>query len=260
MATKNFFTDIDGNQNEVQNWSLQKLATDPVSPFDGQFWLNTTDKKYKFYDGITVNSLADASDVTGLLDFKGGYNAATNTPDLDVSPSGVTKGDVYVVTVAGNFFTEAVEVGDMIFAQVDSASSLGDWVTVQNNVDQATETIKGILALATQAETTAGTNDNKAITPLKLKTELDSRFSTATQAFSVNLSDSIGTVSRNFSGGVTTYTITHSLGKNDLITQIKEISSSENVEALIVEVDSNNIEVKFNGNSTNNTFKATIVG
>ena len=54
MATKNFFTDIDGNQNEIQNWSLQKLATDPVTPFEGQIWLNTTDKKYKFYDGTRI--------------------------------------------------------------------------------------------------------------------------------------------------------------------------------------------------------------
>jgi len=260
MATKNFFTDIDGNQNEVQNWSLQKLATDPVSPFEGQFWLNTTDKKYKFYDGTTVNVLADASDVTGLLDFKGGYNASTNTPDLDVSPSGVTKGDVYVVTVAGNFFTEAVEVGDMIFAQVDSASSLGDWVTVQNNVDQATETIKGILALATQAETTTGTDDTKSITPLKLKTELDSRLSTVTATFAVDLNDALGTVSRVFAGGVTTYTVTHSLGKNDVLSQVKEIATSENVGALVTGIDANNISVKFNGNSTNNTFKVTIIG
>lgn len=260
MATKNFFTDIDGNQNEVQNWSLQKLATDPATPFEGQIWLNTTDKKYKFYDGTTVNILADASDIVGLLDFKGGYDAATNTPDLDVAPSGVLKGDVYVVTVAGNFFTEAVEVGDMIFAEVDSASSLGDWVTVQNNIDQATETIKGILALATQAETTTGTNDTKAVTPLKLKTELDSRLSTITTTFSVALNDALGTVSRTFAGGVTTYTVTHSLGKNNVVSQIKEIASFENVEALIVEVDSNNIDVKFNGNSTNNTFKVTIVG
>jgi hypothetical protein len=222
--------------------------------------LNTTDKKYKFYDGTTVNVLADASDVVGLLDFKGGYDATTNTPDLDVAPSGVSKGDVYVVTVAGNFFTEAVEAGDMIFAEVDSASSLGDWVTVQNNVDQATETVKGILALATQAETTTGANDTKSITPLKLKTELDSRLSTITTTFSVALNDSLGTVSRTFAGGVTTYTVTHSLGKNDVVSQIKEIASSENVEALIVEVDSNNIDVKFNGNSTNNTFKVSIVG
>ena len=84
--------------------------------------------------------------------------------------------------------------------------------------------------------------------------------STITTTFSVALNDSLGTVSRTFAGGVTTYTVTHSLGKNDVVSQIKEIASSENVEALIVEVDSNNIDVKFNGNSTNNTFKVSIVG
>jgi hypothetical protein len=36
--------------------------------------------------------------------FKGGYDAATNTPDLDVAPAGtIQQGWTYVVTVAGFF-------------------------------------------------------------------------------------------------------------------------------------------------------------
>jgi hypothetical protein len=40
------------------------------------------------------------------LFFKGGYDAATNTPDLDVAPAAIQQGWTYVVTVAGTFFTE----------------------------------------------------------------------------------------------------------------------------------------------------------
>jgi hypothetical protein len=37
--------------------------------------------------------------------FKGGYDAATNTPDLDVAPAGaIQQGWTYVVTVAGTFY------------------------------------------------------------------------------------------------------------------------------------------------------------
>jgi hypothetical protein len=260
MAKQNFYIDIDGNQNEIQNWSLQKLATDPVAPFAGQFWQNTTDKKFKFYDGTSVITLADAADVAGLLDFKGGYDAATNTPDLDTAPVGVLKGDAYVVTAAGNFFTEAMEVGDMIFAKSDGASTLADWVTVQNNIDQATETVKGIAAIATQAETTTGVDDSKIITPLKLKTELDSRLAGAIDKFSVNLDDAELTVTRVFAGGATTYTITHGLGEIDTVIQVKEIASGENIGALIDTVDANTIEVKLNGSSVNNTLKVTVIG
>jgi len=53
----------------------------------------------------------------GGLNYKGGYDADANNPDLDTSPSGVKKGDTYTVTVAGTFFTEALQVGDMIIAE-----------------------------------------------------------------------------------------------------------------------------------------------
>lgn len=72
--------------------------------------------------------------VLGLLDYKGGYNAATNTPDLDTSPSGVLKGDVYTVTAAGTFFTEDLAIGDVIIAEVDNPTTLADWTTVQKNL------------------------------------------------------------------------------------------------------------------------------
>lgn len=85
------------------------------------------------------------SSIVGNLVFQGGYNAATNTPDLDVSPSAsIKQGWAYVVTVAGNFFTEAVEVGDFLIAQQDAPTTLANWVTVQNNVDLATATTVGI--------------------------------------------------------------------------------------------------------------------
>lgn len=72
---------------------------------------------------------------TGLLDYKGGYNASTNTPDLDTSPSGVKKGDSYVVTAAGSFFTTTVAIGDMLIAEQDDADAIGEWTIVEKNVD-----------------------------------------------------------------------------------------------------------------------------
>ena len=83
--------------------------------------------------------------VVGNLQFQGGYNAATNTPDLDSNPSSsIKQGWSYVVTAGGNFFTEAVEVGDFLIANTDSPTALSDWVTVQNNIGLATNTTAGI--------------------------------------------------------------------------------------------------------------------
>lgn len=73
--------------------------------------------------------------VVGLLDHKGGYNASTNTPDLDTAPSGILKGDAYVVTVAGTFYATPLEVGDWLYANIDSPASAADWTIVQGNID-----------------------------------------------------------------------------------------------------------------------------
>jgi hypothetical protein len=83
--------------------------------------------------------------VTGALSYQGGYNAATNTPDLDSSPSSsIKKGWTYTVTADGSFFTEQVRVGDVLIAEVDAPTTLADWTTVQNNIDLADLSTVGI--------------------------------------------------------------------------------------------------------------------
>lgn len=73
--------------------------------------------------------------VASQLVYSGSYDAATNTPDLDVSPSGVLTGFLYTVTVAGNFFTEAVEIGDVLIAEQDNPTLLSHWTIVNKNLD-----------------------------------------------------------------------------------------------------------------------------
>jgi hypothetical protein len=64
---------------------------------------------------------------------KGGYDAATNTPDLDVAPAGtIQQGWTYVVTVAGTFFTEDVEAGDLISKQ--NAPTTAHYTVVNKNI------------------------------------------------------------------------------------------------------------------------------
>tara|TARA_R100001198_G_C5242381_1_gene220018 strand:- start:182 stop:2320 length:2139 start_codon:yes stop_codon:yes gene_type:complete len=88
---------------------------------------------------------------SGALIFQGGYNAATNVPDLDSSPSAsIKQGWTYAVTNAGNFFGEAVEDGDLLIAESDAPTALSDWTVVQDNIGVATagstdgNTTKGI--------------------------------------------------------------------------------------------------------------------
>jgi hypothetical protein len=92
----------------------------------------------------SVKAYVDASVVGGLV-YQGGYNADTNTPDLDATPiAGIKKGWTYTVTADGLFFTEQVRVGDVLIAEIDSPTTLGDWTTVQNNIDIASASQIGI--------------------------------------------------------------------------------------------------------------------
>ncbi len=86
---------------------------------------------------------------SGVLIFQGGYNAATNSPDLDSNPSAsIKKGWSYVVTNDGSFFTEQVRAGDFLIANSDSPTALSDWTTVQSNIDLASTTTPGIASFS----------------------------------------------------------------------------------------------------------------
>ena len=76
-----------------------------------------------------------ATAIAGEMTLKGDYNASTNTPDLDTTPIATGVGDMYIVTVAGTFFTVAVEAGDMLIAKQATATSEAHWSIVNRNID-----------------------------------------------------------------------------------------------------------------------------
>jgi hypothetical protein len=261
MAEKNILVHLDGNLNELQNWKYQQLVSDPGAPTEGQFWWNTTENRLKHYDGTAVKTVAVLSDITSAMDFKGGYDASANTPNLDSAPTAGTifQGDFYYVTVGGTFYTETVEVGDALIANTDDPASLADWTRVQFNVDQATETIRGVAEIATQVETDAGTNDTNIVTPLKLATYVANKNITA--KFAVDL-DGAGeaSVTRVFAGGVTTFTVVHNLAEADVQIEVKEIASGEQILASVDTVDANTVDIAFNGTIADDVYRVVVIG
>ncbi len=87
--------------------------------------------------------------VAGASSFQGGYNASTNSPNLEAPSAGtVLQGFQWNVTADGLFFTEQVRIGDLLIANSDNPSALSDWTTVQNNVDLASTTVAGIASFS----------------------------------------------------------------------------------------------------------------
>lgn len=122
-----------------------------------------------------------ADKVTGLWENKGFIDCSTN-PNY---PAGLS-GDAYTVNVAGKIGGPAgveVQANDVIHCLNDNAGGTqaavgADWNVMQSNLVQATESLAGIMKIATQALTNAGTDDISAITPLKLATLLNNRVAT----------------------------------------------------------------------------------
>lgn len=189
---------------------------------------------------LAIKSYVD-SKIGGLGNLEGGW-AANNTDGAGGTPifptgstpvAGTKAGDYWYVTAAGTVDGVSFNVGDVIIAKVNSASTTlaSDWIQLEVNRDQATETALGVAEIATQAEVNTGTDDLRIVTPLKLKTLLDNR----TGGYAANIGD----------GTATSYTVTHNLNTVDVIVMLKDNTSLEEVFADVVITDVNNVTVTF---------------
>lgn len=211
---------------------------------------------------VATKAYVDASAVgSGALIFQGGYDAATNTPDLDSNPSAsIKQGWVYAVTAAGNFFTEVVEVGDLLIADSDSPTALTDWVTVQNNIGIASTTVAGIASFpsaqfaVTQAGAVSIKNSGVAASTYGSSSSipsftvgLDGRITSAannsfygTAAFSSAVGVAIAARQKVLtSSNATTHTFTHNLGTYNVTCELYDTSSKETVFASIDRTSTN---------------------
>jgi hypothetical protein len=239
-------TNLDMNTNKIIN------VTDPT---------NAQDAATKNY--VDTN-------IVGNLVFQGGYDAATNTPDLDSSPSSsIKKGWAYVVTDPGSFFTETVEVGDFLIAQQDAPTTLANWVTVQNNIGLATTTTPGIASFAaanfdvsaagevtlTDSGVTAATYGSSANVP-RIAINAKGIITSATN-FAISIPHTAVTdfdtevdariTAREFagsnSGSGTSHVFTHSLNSNDVMVEIVDTSTLETVFAKVDRTSVNAVTV-----------------
>jgi len=268
--------------NEIQNALLHVLASAPTALNAGQVYYDSTENRVRWYNGSTWNSLYTINDagtattdlwsadkiqtaidaaVSGGVSYQGGYDAATNTPNLDSSPTvgTILKGDMYTVTAAGLFFTEQVEIGDVIIAEIDDPAALADFTIVERNLNTATESSEGTVKLATQAEVDAGTAGALAVTPDKFQQGITNLG--LPKKFAVDL-DGAGeaSVTRTFAGGQTTWTVTHSLNTLDVQTEVKEIATGETVGTDVIENTVNSTDIVVNGNIADNLYRVVIIG
>lgn len=193
-----------------------------------------------------IKSYIDTN-VGGLGNLEGGWDASSGTFPVGTTPvAGTKKGDYWYVTVAGTTGGVAFNVGDVIIAKIDNASTTlaSDWIQLEVNRDQATETALGVAELATQAEVNTGTDDLRIVTPLKLKTFIDNR----TGGFAANIGN----------GSATSYAVTHSLNTVDVIVMLKDNTTLEEVFADVVITDVNTVTISFAIAPASNAYRVII--
>jgi hypothetical protein len=119
------------------------------------------------------------------------------------------------------------------------------WTQFGTSVADASETQKGIIQIATQSEVDAGTNDTKAVTPLKLKSA-----AFLLRKYSVTFGDTSNT----------TYTITHNLGTQDWVAHVRRTSDGYPVDCHVRPSGDNTATVVLGTAPGNNALRITIVG
>ena len=145
---------------------LDGIPGDIITEAEG---IASNDNDTSLPTSAAVKDYVDSAVTVGMA-YKGAYNASTNAPALDTGSPTVIAGDTYTVTAAGNFFTEAVQVGDVLISEITGtvAASLANWTVLNKNIPDivnASTTASGIVELATIAETNTGTDTTRAVTP-----------------------------------------------------------------------------------------------
>jgi hypothetical protein len=246
-------------------------------------------------DGVNLGQVQSL--VAGVGVFQGGYNASTNSPALTGGSNvALDQGDFYVVTTGGSFFTETLEVGDLIFANADIAASstpsLSDYTVViaDQNIagDGSTDggTTKGVAGFDSGnfGVTANGwvTLDNTGVSAGSVGGAAKSLSATVTakgllsslseQAIAITASQvtdfctAVSTcVAANEqyavsigNGNDVSFAVSHGLGTRDVIVQLYDNSTYDTVYAGVVRNSTSQVTISFNSAPATNDIRVLV--
>ena len=235
--------------------------------------------------------------VAGVGVFQGGYNANTNSPALTGGSNvALDQGDFYVVTTGGTFFTETLEVGDLIFANADIAASstpsLSDYTVViadQNiagagSTDGGTQkgvagfdsgnfgvTANGWVTLDDTGVTAnsyggASKSLSATVTAKGLLSSLSEQNIAITASQVTDFCSAVSTcVAANEqyavsigNGNDTSFAVSHGLNTRDVIVQLYDNSSYDTVHADVVRTSTSVVTISFNSAPATNDIRVLV--
>ena len=221
-------------------------------------------------DAATKNYVDTTFAGSGALIFQGGYDATTAAPS-----AGVKQGWTYVVTVAGTgspagYWSPKLEVGDLIIANVDAPSSAADWTEVNKNIDVATATVQGVAnfptaggltvssgAVSMPNVVTAGTVGSATQVgqfTVDAKGRVTARSNVSIQIAASQVTsfcDEVRACEKKFTefvdnigdGVNTVLNVNHRLNTLDIMVQVYDNNSLDNIAVTITRVDVDNVRI-----------------
>ena len=214
------------------------------------------------FDGTETVNIGDADDDTTVV-IRGnlqvdGTTTTVNSATLSVADNIIVLNKDVTGTPSENAGLE-VERGSATNVKFRWNESTDKWQFTEDgttfynlvNVQDASETVKGIVELADSSEITAGTDTAKAVTPAGLTSKLQSR------SFAALLDDSVSGVSKSSN----TFTVTHGLATRDVMIQVYEAASPyENIQVDIARSASNtnDITIDFAADPGNGNYRVLV--
>jgi hypothetical protein len=181
-----------------------------------------TSTEFDYLDGVTSAIQTQINTKQATITGGTGITFSSNTVNLDYAGT-----DNFVLSAVDNSATD-LTTEDYILVHKDSTGNVGrvKYTDIPGVGDAATTAQSGIVELATNAETRAGTSTTRVLTPS-------------------NLSD-IKYIATIGDGTATSYTVTHGLGSRRVMVQMYDSSTYETVYAQVVRTTTTAITVDFN--------------
>lgn len=189
-------------------------------------------------DRVLVRSQSTAAE-NGLYIWNGAAVAMTRAADastfaeLEQAVTTVEEG-----TSAGATFRQTAVNGTL-------GSSAVTWTAFGTAAPAASETTAGVLEIATQAETDTGSDDARAVSPLKLATWAGRKLK-----YSATFGD----------GSATQYDLTHNLNTLDVQVQVYRVSDGATVIADMTRLNANTVRINTAAAVASNALRAVILG